>query len=70
LNYFLPFQIFCKNYEDKDVGELADVLEVIFRIAELREVSKEELEKTRDKKAKERGEFEKNLYLVDTTEKD
>ena len=51
---------------DKNPEELADILEVIYRIAKLRGITKEELEKIRDKKVEERGSFEKNLFLIDT----
>ena len=52
---------------DKNPEELADILEVIYRVAQLRGVSKEELEKIRIKKYEERGGFEKNLFLIDTS---
>ena len=52
---------------DKNSEELADILEVIYRIAQLKGVSKEELEKIRIKKSEERGGFEKNLFLIDTS---
>ena len=55
---------------DKNPEELADILEVIYRIAKLRGISKEELEHIRIKKSKERGGFEKNLFLIDTTKPD
>lgn len=51
--------------ENKKVEELADLLEVIYRIAELRGFSKETLESLRLKKRQERGGFEKNLFLFD-----
>jgi predicted house-cleaning noncanonical NTP pyrophosphatase (MazG superfamily) len=51
--------------KDNDPAELADILEVIYRIAQLRGISKHDLEKIRTKKAQERGIFEKNLFLVD-----
>ena len=51
----------------KDPEELADILEVIYRVAQLKGVSKEELEKIRIKKSEERGGFEKNLFLLDTS---
>lgn len=51
----------------KEVSELADILEVIYRIAQLKGISKDELEKIRIKKVGERGSFEKNLFLNDTT---
>jgi|SRR6185437_3662574 len=50
----------------KDVTELADILEVIYKIAKLKGVSKEELEKIRITKNSKRGSFEKNLFLIDT----
>jgi predicted house-cleaning noncanonical NTP pyrophosphatase (MazG superfamily) len=46
---------------------LADILEVIYRIVKLKGMSKEELEKIRIKKLNERGGFEKNLFLIDTS---
>ncbi|MGY5151896.1 MAG: hypothetical protein ACW9XA_06475 [Candidatus Nitrosopumilus sp. bin_6a] len=51
---------------DKNPEELADILEVIYRIAKLKGISKEELEEIRIKKATERGYFKKNLFLIDT----
>ena len=53
--------------ESKDVEELADILEVIYRIAKLKGISKEELEKIRISKIEKRGAFEKNLFLIDTS---
>jgi len=56
-----------KEYQDShDIAELADILEVIYRIAQLKGISKDELEKIRGKKAEERGSFDKNLFLIDT----
>ncbi len=52
---------------EKNPEELADILEVIYRIAKLRGISKEELENIRIKKSEERGGFEENLFLIDTT---
>ena len=51
--------------ESKDVEELADLLEVIYRISELRGVNSDELDKIRKEKAKERGKFDSNLFLID-----
>jgi len=50
--------------KDKNFSELADIIEVIYRIAELRGISKEKLEEIRYKKAQERGSFDENLFLV------
>jgi len=52
--------------ESKDVEELADLLEVIYRISELRGVNSDELEKIRKDKAEKRGKFASNLFLIDT----
>ena len=52
--------------ESKDVEELADLLEVIYRISELRGVNSDELEKIRRDKAEKRGKFASNLFLIDT----
>ena len=52
---------------DKNPEELADILEVIYRVAQLRGVSKEELEKIRIEKNSKRGSFDKNLFLIDTS---
>ena len=41
---------------------MADVLEVIYRIAQLRGISKEQLEEIRIKKSEKRGGFEKNIF--------
>ena len=53
---------------DKNPEELADILEVIYAIAQLKGISKEELEKIRIKKLQDRGGFDKNLFLIDTSE--
>lgn len=50
--------------ESKEIEELADILEVIYRIAELNGFSREYLESLRLKKRQERGGFEKNLLLL------
>ena len=52
---------------DKNPEELADILEVVYRIAQLKGISKQELEKIRIKKLQDRGGFEKNLFLIDTS---
>ena len=53
---------------DKNPEELADILEVVYRIAQLQGISKEELEKIRIKKLQDRGGFDKNLFLIDSSE--
>ena len=54
--------------ENKTVEELADILEVIHRILELKNINKSELEKIRITKAQKRGAFKNNLYLIETIE--
>ena len=51
--------------ESKDVEELADLLEVICRISELRGVNSDELDEIRKDKAEKRGRFANNLFLID-----
>mgnify|MGYP001052375967 FL=1 len=51
--------------ESKEVEELADLLEVIYRISELRGVNSDELDEIRKDKAKKRGKFDDNLFLID-----
>jgi len=52
----------------KSVEELADIVEVIERISELKGASFDKLERIRRKKADERGRFKDNLFLVSTSE--
>ena len=56
--------------ESKSVEELADAIEVIYRIAELKGTSKEKLEMLREEKASKRGKFNENLFLVDAEHTD
>ncbi len=55
-------------HQTKDIEELADLLEVAYRIIELRGVSLSEIEEIRTRKNLERGSFSKNLFLVKTSE--
>ena len=54
--------------KSKSVEELADAIEVIYRIAELKGMSNEKLEMLREEKANKRGKFNDNLFLIDTTD--
>ncbi len=49
--------------EDKNIEELADILEVLHALCIARGHSLEELEAARAKKSEERGGFEKKIYL-------
>ena len=51
--------------ESKNVEELADILEVIYRISELKGIKSAELDSIKNEKAKKRGKFDDNLFLVD-----
>ena len=54
----------CAEYQaDKSLEELADMLEVMYAIAEARGYSIEELEKVRAEKAEKRGAFIEKIYL-------
>lgn len=50
-------------YQDKNLEELADLMEVIFAVAEARGYSIAELEQVRKKKANERGGFKQKIFL-------
>ncbi len=51
-----------KNKNEK-LNELADVLEVIYAIAEHHEIDRKDIENKRKKKAQERGAFKKRIIL-------
>ncbi len=54
----------CAEYQaDKSIEELADMLEVMYAIAEARGWSVSELEAVRREKAEKRGGFNKKIYL-------
>ena len=50
------------------VGELVDLVEVVYRIVELKGVSQEDFERMRDEKAELRGRFDSNTILVEVEE--
>ena len=52
--------------QDDNLEELADILEVVYAIADQKGSSREELEKLRAKKATERGGFKDRVFLVET----
>lgn len=51
--------------KSKSIEELADILEVVFKIAQLKGTSLESLEKIRNNKVLKCGKFEKNVFLID-----
>ena len=57
----------CAEYHaDKNIEELADMLEVIYAIAKAKGTSIEELEKVRLEKAENRGGFDEKILLIET----
>jgi len=52
--------------ESKSAEELADIIEVIERISELKGITKEQIDELKFKKSEEKGAFQKNLFLIDT----
>ncbi len=50
-------------HKDKNIEELADLLEVLYATAKARGYSIEELEKVRAEKAEKRGGFDKKILL-------
>lgn len=59
----------CTEYQaDKSIEEMADVLEVLYAIAEARGFSAKELERVRKEKAENRGGFAKRIFLEKVVE--
>ena len=54
---------YAEYQADKNIEELADMLEVIYAIAKARGASVEELERVRKEKAEKNGAFEKKIFL-------
>ena len=67
---FLPFlqlkllEESSEYIESREEEELADLLETVFRIAEIRGIGTDRLEKIRREKSKIKGSFSKNIVLV------
>lgn len=49
--------------ESKEPQELADILEVIYALAKISGMSRDDLEKVRQQKTEERGCFEERIFL-------
>ncbi len=54
----------AEYHQDKNLEELADILEVLFSIAEARGYSIEDLMKLKEEKRNKRGGFSKKIYLI------
>lgn len=48
----------------RSIEELVDIIEVVFRISQLRGKSLHDIEQIRSKKREKRGGFEQNLFLI------
>ena len=55
-------------YSSKTIEELADIVEIIYRILELRAIDGEEFEQIRLVKNQTRGGFCNNFYLIEVQE--
>ena len=53
-------------HEDKNIEELADILEVLYAVAKARGYTIDELEETRLKKREKRGGFDEKIFLIET----
>jgi predicted house-cleaning noncanonical NTP pyrophosphatase (MazG superfamily) len=53
---------------DGSLEELADLLEVVYAVAKAQGASVEQLESVRAEKARQRGGFDKRLYLIGVSE--
>jgi predicted house-cleaning noncanonical NTP pyrophosphatase (MazG superfamily) len=49
--------------KSEEIEEIADILEVIYSICEFKQITKEDIESIRKKKADIRGSFEKRIIL-------
>lgn len=56
----------AEYHKDKNIEELADLLEVVYACAQARGYSLDELEKIRADKADKRGSFSKKILLKET----
>lgn len=57
-------------YQSHTIGELADLLEVIYAAAKARGFTEKDLEKYREEKAAARGRFDQRIMLVSVGEDD
>jgi predicted house-cleaning noncanonical NTP pyrophosphatase (MazG superfamily) len=55
-------------YDSDNVEELADLVEVVYGLLDLKGISIEEFERIRIEKVKERGVFSKNMVLLEVYE--
>jgi predicted house-cleaning noncanonical NTP pyrophosphatase (MazG superfamily) len=53
-------------YESGKIEELVDILEVVYALAAAEGISRSQLEKMRREKRKERGGFDRRIFLIET----
>lgn len=58
----------AEYHKDQNIEELADLLEVVYAVANARGSCVRELEEIRNKKATERGRFEQKILLIEVEE--
>ena len=58
----------AEYHNDQNIEELADLLEVVYALAELHGASEKKLNSIRTKKKRERGGFAKKILLVEAGE--
>jgi predicted house-cleaning noncanonical NTP pyrophosphatase (MazG superfamily) len=63
-------EVICAGTKEERLEELADLLEVMRSIAKLDNLTIEDVIKAADKKAEERGAFDKRIYLINVSEKE
>lgn len=59
----------AEYHRDKNVEELADIMEVLLALAELHGASEEELKAVCDRKRQARGGFSKRIFLISKEER-
>jgi len=52
-------------FSSRSIEELVDLIEIIYRIIELRKIQKKEFEEIRLGKLQQRGGFKNNLFLIE-----
>ncbi len=58
----------AEYHRDGSIEELADLMEVIYSVANAKGCSENELEKIRIEKASKRGSFDKKILLIEVSE--
>lgn len=63
-------EVECETSKEGILNEMADVIEVFYALCKEYKISPEELEKVRLEKVKERGNFDKKIYIENITMED